>query len=84
MCGVCGHFPGRGCSCPPPAPAAVLAALAHRGPDGGAHYAPIPCSGAFIGLTALSLVGADRQPHVDAPRRTALVCNGEVYNHADL
>ncbi|SFS33110.1 asparagine synthase (glutamine-hydrolyzing) [Saccharopolyspora flava] len=61
----------------------MLAELAHRGPDDrdrlpvGAH--------AWLGHTRLSLVDLDggRQP-LTAADGWSLVCNGEIYNHAEL
>jgi asparagine synthase (glutamine-hydrolysing) len=62
-----------------PDPVAVLRTLAHRGPDGAAHLL-LPLG--FLGFTRLSLVGAAPQPMQEGG--LALVCNGEIYNHAEL
>ena len=79
MCGICGGFYASGC-CAAPEPAAVLRSIAHRGPDGVAHVSLSPRS--FVGFSRLSLVGAAQQPLIDGER--ALVCNGEIYNYAEL
>jgi asparagine synthase (glutamine-hydrolysing) len=63
--------------------AAMLRALAHRGPDGeGIHRE----SGAVLGhrrLSIIDLVGG-RQPLRNAEGTIWLVCNGEIYNYVQL
>ena len=56
-------------------------ALRHRGPDGeGFHLAP----GIGLGFRRLSIVdlATGDQPIFNEDRSVALVCNGEIYNHA--
>ncbi|MFJ9633979.1 asparagine synthase (glutamine-hydrolyzing) [Streptomyces sp. NPDC101175] len=61
----------------------MLAAVAHRGPDGSnwCHH-----RGVTFGHCALTFVdpARGRQPFVSASGATALVLNGEIYNHEDL
>ncbi|MFB9568322.1 asparagine synthase (glutamine-hydrolyzing) [Saccharopolyspora hordei] len=61
----------------------MLAALAHRGPDGSDHRRV--GRHAWLGHTRLSIVDLDggSQP-MAGPDGWTLVCNGEVYNHAEL
>ncbi|MFF3485334.1 asparagine synthase (glutamine-hydrolyzing) [Streptomyces sp. NPDC002701] len=61
----------------------MLAAVAHRGPDGSnaCHH-----HGVTFAHCALTFVdpGRGRQPVVSADGTTALVLNGEIYNHEEL
>ncbi|GHH51396.1 MULTISPECIES: asparagine synthase (glutamine-hydrolyzing) [Streptomyces] len=61
----------------------MLAAVAHRGPDGSnwCHH-----RGMTFAHCALTFVDPDRgrQPFVSASGATALVLNGEIYNHEEL
>ncbi|HET7775619.1 MAG TPA: asparagine synthetase B, partial [Azospira sp.] len=88
MCGIAGWVA-------PPAPAldsgtmkAMLAALAHRGPDGEGQYVTGSASGCqiFLGHRRLAIIdprGA-RQPMRDAEAGLTLVFNGEIYNFREL
>ncbi|MEB3367078.1 asparagine synthase-related protein [Saccharopolyspora mangrovi] len=82
MCGIAAlHHPQTR---PDPSTGArMLAELAHRGPDDSDHRAV--GSHAWLGHTRLSIVDLDggRQP-LTGPDGWALVCNGEIYNHAEL
>ncbi len=63
--------------------AAMLRALAHRGPDGeGIHRE----SGAVLGHRRLSIIDLEggRQPLRNAEGTIWLVCNGEIYNYVEL
>ncbi|MGP3951426.1 asparagine synthase (glutamine-hydrolyzing) [Streptomyces sp. 7N604] len=64
----------------------MLDGIRHRGPDDSDHWS-IGRS-AWLGHTRLSIVDLDggRQPlgTPDTPGDWALVCNGEIYNHADI
>jgi asparagine synthase (glutamine-hydrolysing) len=61
----------------------MLAAVAHRGPDGShrLHH-----RGVTLAHCALTFTDPDHgtQPFVSASGATALVFNGEIYNHAEL
>ncbi|MER5358445.1 asparagine synthase (glutamine-hydrolyzing) [Streptomyces sp. NPDC002785] len=61
----------------------MLAAVAHRGPDGSGwcHHGGVTL--AHCALTFVDPLGG-RQPFVSASGATALVLNGEIYNHAGL
>jgi asparagine synthase (glutamine-hydrolysing) len=63
----------------------MTAALAHRGPDGdGFHLEPE--AGLFLGHRRLAIIDIAHgaQPMWDAERETAIIYNGEIYNHAEL
>jgi asparagine synthase (glutamine-hydrolysing) len=87
MCGVCGHVvfatgetePARGAR----VVAAMLDALAHRGPDDQGTCASGP---AVLGATRLAIRGlaGGRQPIVDPASGVVAVCNGEIDNHGEL
>ncbi|MGA4862618.1 asparagine synthase (glutamine-hydrolyzing) [Streptomyces lavendulocolor] len=61
----------------------MLAAVAHRGTDGSGwcHH-----RGVTLAHCALTFVDPERarQPFLSASGRTAVVFNGEIYNHAEL
>jgi asparagine synthase (glutamine-hydrolysing) len=63
--------------------------LRHRGPDDEGYYIPAPAAGgAAIGLgfrrLAIIDLGGGRQPMSNEDGSIWIVCNGEIYNHADL
>jgi asparagine synthase (glutamine-hydrolysing) len=61
----------------------MLAALAHRGPDGEGVQQD---AGAVFGHRRLSIIDLEggRQPLVNARGTLWLVCNGEIYNYREL
>ncbi|MEV0264676.1 asparagine synthase (glutamine-hydrolyzing) [Streptomyces sp. NPDC050617] len=83
MCGLAGFAdPALGGDRAFEVAARMLAAVAHRGPegDGAVHRPPVTmahCALPFVDPAA-------RQPYVSASRRTVAVLNGEVYNHREL
>ncbi|MER7014649.1 asparagine synthase (glutamine-hydrolyzing) [Saccharopolyspora sp. NPDC000359] len=81
MCGIAAvHHPT---SVPTAAGQPMLDAIEHRGPDGRDHR---QVGGyAWLGHVRLSIVDLDggRQP-LAGPGGWSLVCNGEIYNHAEL
>ena len=85
MCGLCGIAVVDGPANPGLAEpvAAMLARLAHRGPNGawtaGDRFAR-------FGLTRLAIrdPAGGRQPLVDAETGVMAVCNGEIDNHREL
>jgi len=81
MCGIIGAFGKH-------AAAAVfpLDALAHRGPDARGEWASSDgsCRLGHVRLSILELSGAGAQPMLSASGRTALVFNGEIYNHREI
>lgn len=65
---------------------AMMAAIAHRGPDSQGHWTD-PAAGVALGHLRLAIVDlspAGHQPMVSASGRYQLVYNGEIYNHAKL
>ena len=87
MCGIAGFVTLSGQL--PPRPEAVLATqgrlIAHRGPDGsGTWVSPGGEAGfAHRRLSIIDLSTAAAQP-MTAPNGTAIVFNGEIYNHIEL
>jgi asparagine synthase (glutamine-hydrolysing) len=81
MCGIAGFTP------PGPAPAetlsAMLAALAHRGPDAANQFTDYGLALAHTRLAVVDLAGG-AQPRVDPVTGDALVFNGEIYGFAAL
>jgi asparagine synthase (glutamine-hydrolysing) len=61
----------------------ALDRLRHRGPDGEGWYED---DGVILGMCRLAIIGlvGGDQPVFDEPRRRAVVCNGEIYNHVEL
>src|ERR1700744_1555526 len=60
--------------------------LAHRGPDGGAHWLD-PETGVALGHRRLSIIDVPAQgdqPMVSAGGRYVMIFNGEILNYADL
>jgi asparagine synthase (glutamine-hydrolysing) len=85
MCGICGLAvleAARGKVRSEPV-AAMLARLAHRGPDGAWIAGD---ESAMFGMARLAIRGIDsgRQPLVDAETGVMVVCNGEIDNHPEL
>lgn len=89
MCGVAGSWSvrasiasgGLAAQCE-----AMIAALGHRGPDGGAVWADQD-EGVALGhrrLAILDLSPAGAQPMVSGDGRFVMVFNGEIYNFAGL
>jgi asparagine synthase (glutamine-hydrolysing) len=82
MCGIAGMMTKDGTRPPATAIDAMLAAMAHRGPDGtGCHYAGDTAL-AHGRLSIIDLATGD-QP-LFAPDGTALIGNGEIYNYVEL
>lgn len=81
MCGIAGHFSPFNESI---VPEAVLAALAHRGPDAQAVWQGVQ---GFLFHSRLSIIDTDaraNQPFADPTGRYVLVFNGEIYNFQSL
>lgn len=91
MCGLCGvvSFGSPGAAAPDAQREreaeveAMMAALAHRGPDDAALHGD---DRAAIGATRLSIRGihSGRQPLVHAASGVTCACNGEIDNHREL
>lgn len=84
MCGICGVvFADMNRPADKDMLARMTASLHHRGPDGrGFHFAP----GIGMGMTRLSIVDLETgdQPISSEDGALTLVCNGEIYNCAEL
>jgi asparagine synthase (glutamine-hydrolysing) len=67
----------------------MASTLRHRGPDDESYHIPDPAdSGTAIGfgfrrLSIIDLAGG-RQPMSNEDGALWIICNGEIYNHADL
>ena len=87
MCGVCGVVGWERHSDDAAARerevAAMLDALAHRGPD---DRGQLTSGAATLGATRLAIRGlaSGQQPMVDRASGVVAVCNGEIDNHAEL
>jgi hypothetical protein len=64
----------------------LLDNLRHRGPDASGYWSSQDgqCSFAHVRLSIVELTEAGSQPMLSASRRTAIVFNGEIYNHLEL
>jgi len=85
MCGIAGAVRRSGAIAPDPA-AALGAALAHRGPDGGGVWRS-PARDAVLVHTRLAIIDpgpSGAQPMATADGRHTIVFNGEVYNYREL
>jgi asparagine synthase (glutamine-hydrolysing) len=81
MCGLAGHNSTKQSTF---AHAAILAQLAHRGPDAQAHWGE---EGIDLYHSRLSIIDTDEranQPFNDHSGRYVLVFNGEIYNFQQL
>jgi len=86
MCGVCGVLSLGGAldaAARERSVAAMLEALAHRGPD---DHGFATRGEATLGATRLAIrgLGSGQQPVFDASSGVVAVCNGEIDNHAEL
>ncbi len=88
MCGIVGFFDVGPVSRWEAALATAVASLTHRGPDDcGSHLAQTPRGTIGLGHRRLSirdLSPAGRQPLFSEDGQVAVVCNGEIYNDAEL
>lgn len=84
MCGIAGFWGdiARAADAEPRL-AAMTAALAHRGPDGQAHWLG---AGVGLGHARLAIIDLEggSQPMWSESGRHVIVFNGEIYNHAEL
>jgi asparagine synthase (glutamine-hydrolysing) len=62
----------------------MVAAIAHRGPDGQGVWSEGRVGLAHARLAILDLSAAGAQPMSDGARRVTLVFNGEIYNFREL
>jgi asparagine synthase (glutamine-hydrolysing) len=84
MCGIAGvHAPLESPARLEKALESMVASLHHRGPDDRGYYS----AGAFgMGITRLSIIDVQggHQPISTEDEQVTVVCNGEIYNHAEL
>ena len=84
MCGIVGIYAPQDPACPDRSRLAAMAdALRHRGPDDQGYYA---APGIGLGFRRLAIVDLanGRQPMRCTDGSVVSVCNGEIYNHAEL
>jgi asparagine synthase (glutamine-hydrolysing) len=89
MCGIAGWIAGPESTLDETTLAAMLEALAHRGPDGeGMCEFRCPDTGhrVFLGHRRLAIIDPEgaQQPMRDAANGLALTFNGEIYNFREL
>jgi asparagine synthase (glutamine-hydrolysing) len=86
MCGIAGALALHEKHLPQLTP--MLAAMAHRGPDGEGVWTQVVNAGAVrLGhrrLSIIDLTEAASQPMADIDGRCELVFNGEIYNYVEL
>jgi asparagine synthase (glutamine-hydrolysing) len=82
MCGIAGIHAAGG-DADPRLVAAMVAQLAHRGPDGDGFY---DAPGIALGMRRLAIIDPEggRQPLFNEREDVVAVFNGELYNHAEL
>ncbi|TCP39566.1 asparagine synthase (glutamine-hydrolyzing) [Rhodovulum marinum] len=87
MCGIAGFLAAPGAWGPEePIVTAMMAAIAHRGPDSRGQWCDT-AAGVALGhlrLAILDLSPAGHQPMISASGRHVLIFNGEIYNHLHL
>ena len=86
MCGICGALALSGPADSQTLAAKagrMLAAMTHRGPDGGAV---LDCGRAAMAANRLAIrsLGDDRPPLLQGADGIVVVCNGEIDNHREL
>ena len=67
----------------------MVASLKHRGPDDHGLYITedkAVADGVYLGHSRLAILDAacGRQPFIDEKTKTALVCDGRIYNHKEI
>ena len=82
MCGIAGMVMADGKTPPSSAIDTMLAAMAHRGPDGHGRYDAAGVALAQARLAIIDLQTGD-QP-LFGPNGSVLVANGEIYNYIEL
>jgi asparagine synthase (glutamine-hydrolysing) len=81
MCGICGLYaPGGGLGEPDRALGAMVASLAHRGPDASGVHVDACAAIGSTRLAIVDLLGGD-PPIYNEDRQVVLVYNGEIYDH---
>ncbi len=84
MCGIAGFYDtSRQRPASAPVLEAMCATVRHRGPDDCGRYLQGPLAFGFRRLSILDL-DHGRQPMFSEDGRIVSICNGELYNYADL
>jgi len=84
MCGIAGVVSRTGRPLlHPDAPPRMRETLAHRGPDGAGSVDTLAASLQIRRLAIVDLARGD-QPFTSPDGRVSIVCNGEIYNSAEL
>jgi asparagine synthase (glutamine-hydrolysing) len=85
MCGLAGLFVPEGARMQRADVAAMMTAMAHRGPDGEGRYESEDgrFQAGFVRLAIIDLEAGD-QPFVDRDAGRVLMGNGEIYNYLEL
>jgi asparagine synthase (glutamine-hydrolysing) len=83
MCGITGLINRRGQPADQATLARQMAAIRHRGPDGGGALVDGAVGLGMRRLAIIDLAGGD-QPMVSADGALSLVFNGEIYNYREL
>ncbi|MGI8519840.1 MAG: asparagine synthase (glutamine-hydrolyzing), partial [Actinomycetota bacterium] len=84
MCGICGVYqPGSDEPVGEPLLRRMLRVIHHRGPDDEGVYAE---GSLGIGCRRLSIIDlpGGKQPIANEDGTVVVVCNGEIYNYAEL
>lgn len=84
MCGIAGELRFDEQACAAETLAAMLPALARRGPDGEGLWLAGPVGLAHRRLAVIDLSPRSAQPMVDETNSLALVFNGTIYNYPEL
>ena len=83
MCGIAGHWSGRG-RAEGSRVATALSALQHRGPDGGGLRADPVCVLGHLRLAIHDLTSRGLQPLLDPDENVAVVVNGTIHNAPEI
>ena len=83
MCGIAGLYDGAGVAPHHDTVDRMITALHHRGPDERGSYRSTRLA---MGMTRLAIidVAGGSQPLSNEDGTVTVVCNGEIYNHAEL
>ncbi|MAE70305.1 MAG: asparagine synthase (glutamine-hydrolyzing), partial [Gemmatimonadetes bacterium] len=84
MCGIAGFLRLDGAGADARELVPMVRALAHRGPDDDGVFVSGPVALGHRRLSIVDLSAAGHQPMLDESGESALVYNGEIYNHDEL
>src|SRR5579864_5543385 len=82
MCGIAG-FTSLGTAANPEIASRITKTLSHRGPDQQGVFEGSEATLCAVRLKIIDLAGGD-QPILSTDRDTAIVFNGEIYNHREI